>query len=474
MDNCATSMENAANGNSNTANTSTLNSASDQSPKDNNTLKKRVHFSTQNSMVQVPRSDASGSAVYQLANSIISSADIDHHNHKELSYATIYSNDYEPIGSENNSSHYVDMESKLGDDRPIIIEKSKTPPALPPKPANLMKLKQVLKIPGTSFMKQQQQILLPQSDCEIVAASSTANDLESEPDYCSISDVQEAIIKNVQIVADVHKNAEDDASSHASEETKTDVTDETFADVPKLPNVTAIISPKKEPTIGKLISQDNYIKTKSPTPSRVKLAPGTHPISIVLAEINAHKNSNSVSSSHVNKPKITNGVDDNKKNPIKLLTQCNDLMPIQAEFDWYNLDVEYGKLMPNNVQSVKDEFGRADKKDDAHNTNFGVEYNLDAEFSVSSDNNSSLESNGARHFVPITMSQGSDKSTSKSDALKKGAQKVTQSRHKVSISTMSESVEMSVKSFDSFLEQTGLTAKPLPQKRKIFYNAPFV
>lgn len=490
MDNCTNSNETRTNANANT-NTN----ATDSTPKDTNTLKKRVHFSTQNSMVQVPRSDSTGSTIYQEAISTITTANMCH-NAKEqsiLTYATIYGNEYEPIGSENNSSnHYVDMESKLEDDRPVMIEKSKTPPALPPKPANLMKLRQVLKIPLNSFMKQQQ------------SQTNRQMDNESEPDYCSISDVHEAI-KNVQIVADVHKNAEDDCSSHASEETKTDITDETFADVPKLPNVAAIISPKKESTMGKLISPDNYITKSSPSPPRAKMTHPINSVSNILSEINSHKSNSTLP----NKNKISNDLDDNcKKNPNKMLTTIvestkmqsqstistgslqtkslpiikpNDkmLMPIQAEFDWYNLDVEYGKLMPANLhENGKDDYDKMDKKSESHTNNFGVEYNLDAEFSLtsssmSSDNNSSIESSGSTiHFVPITIAEDDNKH--EGGAPIRNQSKLHQMRHKKITNNKSDSNDVKGKSFDSFLEHTGLTAKPLPQKRKIFYNAPFV
>lgn len=498
--------------------------SSDASPKEvtTNTLKKRVHFSTQNSMVQVPRTDSN---IYQTVTSTISTADT---NGKDpnLSYATIYSNEYEPIGSE-NTNHYVDMESKLEDDRPMMVEKSKTPPALPPKPSNLisaMKFRQILKMPMAAFPMQSSFKQPPQQQ-----------DNESEPDYCSIGDVQEAV-KSVQIVVDVHKNADDDVSSHASEETKTDVTDTSFADVPKLPNVAAIISPKKDvKSHGKIISQDNYITKSSPSPPRAKPAilPTKAVVANLLSEINAQKSKATMNNAL--QKHIHNDLDDAsaKKNPIKLMSQqkmttiiesttvtkstpstmppppqqqqsvallstkipphikANDKM-IQAEFDWYNLDVEYGKLLSSNLHD-SDKEDLLDAKSDEHNKNFGVEYNLDAEFSLtscslSSDNNSSIESSSSTiHFVPITVaeedvtSNGVKSSTIDEDVSlshKNKAQLLNPARLKKLINksnaTSNGAADVNVKSFDTFLEQTGLTAKPLPQKRKIFYNAPFV
>lgn len=484
-----------------------------------NTLKKRVHFSTQNSMVQVPRSDSSN--LYRMNTTIVSNAD---NSAKDLSYATIYSNDYEPIGSENNSTnHYVDMDSKLGDDRPI--EKPKAPPALPPKPPNLLKFRQILKMPT-----------FPPPTAN--TATKQPMDNESEPDYCSIGDVQEAV-KSVQIVADVHKNADDDTSSHASEETKTDMTEETFADVPKLhsktTNVVALLSPKKD-TINaqsnKSSPETGHAPKSNPSLPRAKPAilPTKAVVANLLCELNAQKAKGSIGGGGqaLAKPKMISDLDEStKKSPLKLISQQkmttivesnapvsaqqqqqhqslsvnpmkalpiikqNDkiLMPIQAEFDWYNLDMEYNKLLPTNIL----ENG---KETDAHDR---VEYNLDAEFSLSSDNNSSLESSGGGstiHFVPITVAEedntvgnGCDKPTqiivddnniisttasiTTNNSDKNNPQLLNPSRLKKLINKTA-SADVKVKSYDSFLEQTGLTAKPLPQKRKIFYNAPFV
>lgn len=446
MDNCATANDAPGHGDA----------AAEASPKDTSTLKKRVHFSTQNSMVQVPRSEASPT---------MESADSKDHS---LSYATIYSNEYEPIGSESNScNHYVDMESKMGDEhRPVIMDKMKTPPALPPKPANLLKLRQALKIPLNSFMKSQQ--------------SMRPVDNESEPDYCSISELQDAVVQKVQIVVDVHKPADDDVASHISEDAKTDFTDETFADVPKLPNVAAIISPKKD--ASKVITHDNYITKKNAAPMRGKIAPPiATSVSNILSEITAQKASNGIML------KAKNDFDEKKTTSIKIapahaktiveatksittvksmMSAEKILMPIEAEFDWYNLDVEYGKLTTSS-----DKGGL--RGNDVRNNNFGVEYNLDAEFSLtsssgSSDNNSSIESNGSTiNFIPMTVAE-EEEEHSVADVNVATLQQLKSKKF------AAKSCEVNGKTFDSFLEHTGLTAKPLPQKRKIFYNAPFV
>lgn len=463
------------------------NGNSESTPREtNNTgLKKRVHFSTQNSMVQVPRSDCA--SAYE-SPSIISTAAINLNGSlsamevSALSYATIYSNDYEPIGSEHTSSNvYIDMESKLGqEDRPLVIEKSKIPPALPPKPANLMKLRHVLKNLPPAMTKN---------------PASAQMDNESEPDYCSISEVQESAIKNVQIIADVHKNADDDLSSHASDDAKTDITDEAFADVPKLPNVAAIISPKKEP-LNKYITQDNYImksispvKTIAPT-----LLPVRKSIPNILSEININGNTTTKKSPpKLLLPQKMTTIVENVKcqtnqthpqlSPIQPSSQQQQqqpivkpdekiLMPMQAEFDWYNLDAEYGKLIHNETL-VSDTLNA-----ELTNSNMvGVEYNLDEEFALSS--NSSLPSDGNENENENDSIIGENKlnsTTLKFVPMLLGGSydELTETLKPLNFLRGKTAALNNNQTFDSFLEDTGLTAKPLPQKRKIFYSAPFV
>uniref|UniRef100_A0A2M4B9D4 Putative gpi-anchored adhesin-like protein pga55 n=2 Tax=Anopheles marajoara TaxID=58244 RepID=A0A2M4B9D4_9DIPT len=237
---------------------------------------KRVHFSTQNSMVQVPRISLQSS----LSNG---GSRKDDKLSPTYEIQSIYSNEYEPIGSEHNSysNYYVDMESKLGsEDRErelALAEKRKTPPALPPKPANLLKLQQLSKSNNSQHQPQQRQstpqgakMTSPRSPSSVAHSDIT----ESEPDYCSISEIQDSV-KCVQIVAEIHKDAcEDDYSIVGEEEdsalvragskqtSTAELLEESFEDVPKLPNVAEIVPPVKKEPLNKYISQDNYI-TKS-------------------------------------------------------------------------------------------------------------------------------------------------------------------------------------------------------------------
>lgn len=440
---------------------STSHDVNENSPKETRN-QKRVHFSTQNSMVQVPRTDS----VFQP----IASEEIKLENTKELnsfSYESVYSNEYEPIGSENTctTNHYVDMESKIGqDDRSPFTEKLKTPPALPPKPANLMKIRQVLKISAAAKALSSAKPIFD-----------TMMDNESEPDYCSISEVAAPIAKSVRIVADVHKNA--DEMSTVSDDTKTDVTDESFADVPKLPNVAAIISPKKE-AINQFIAQDNYI-TKSPVKQvHIKQLPNilaeinrknktVHPIPTRIPKmttINESKPSTmtvTVASVPAAQPSVTS-IGPMIVNPIVDFIS-DDKMPLQAEFDWYNLDAEYGKAHRSDEElndvidcdrsTIDDE-----KSNGMEDTDLGIEYNLDEEF-IQIDEVDEHETAGEmlyqhqqdqhhHHHVPKTTS------IMKFDPM--------------------AGCDTPHKTFESFLNETGLTSKPLPRKRKIFYSAPFL
>uniref|UniRef100_A0A182K551 Uncharacterized protein n=1 Tax=Anopheles christyi TaxID=43041 RepID=A0A182K551_9DIPT len=265
---------------------------------------KRVHFSTQNSMVQVPRISLQQTPSTNSMSSQGSSNRKDDKVSPTYEIQSIYSNEYEPIGSEQNSysNYYVDMESKLGsEDREreqALAEKRKTPPALPPKPANLLKLQQLSK----GNQQQQQQRQLASTPVKGRNSSSAQSDIaESEPDYCSISEIQDSV-KCVQIVAEIHKDACEDDYSIVDEEEKekkeqqeaaivshrgeTDdggsskksctELEESFADVPKLPNVAEIVPPKKEP-LNKFISQDNYITKSSGggSPGKTSHANGT-------------------------------------------------------------------------------------------------------------------------------------------------------------------------------------------------------
>jgi hypothetical protein len=151
--------------------------------------------------------------------------DIDQETQPSLSTSTKIDNEYEQIETLDN---YLEMKSRKN---PVL---NKTPPILPPKPANLMKLQQI--------SKQKKQF--------IDNHRRTIDSSESEQDnlYCSIGEVHETY-KSIKIVAEIHETVF--LKKHfdlidAPPPTSNSV--ETFADIPKLPNVAEIISPKSTET----------------------------------------------------------------------------------------------------------------------------------------------------------------------------------------------------------------------------------
>lgn len=201
-------------------------------------------------------------------------------------------NEYEFIGSEveKESSLYVDMDRKSFQSPPRSIvknvEPAKTPPALPPKPANLMKFRKVLK-PNKLLIK----------------VSTPVKQLAVEPDYCSIASV--------------------------SEKSKSDCDD--FENIPKLPNVAAILVPKRTDagSMGRFINKDNYV---------TKTVMNIQSNSVQKEPNNNVKSPNQVHQSVVEIPFTA-----------KIF---EERIPIQAEFDWYNLDAEYGKF--NQADVIKE------------------------------------------------------------------------------------------------------------------------
>jgi len=158
-------------------------------------------------------------------------------------------------------------------------------------------------------------------------------------------------------------------------------------------------------------------------------------------------------------------------------------MPIQAEFDWYNLDAEYSKLLPQDIlKNVPN--GNTNKcmsnEQEVIGNNIGVEYNLDAEFALTTSSVPLEVIADDNSFVESCKSNASDVNVLPTLARDDGYNGMTATlsptkkhylRNRKNINSNKANNN---KSFDSFLEDTGLTAKPLPQKRKIFYTPPFV
>ncbi|XP_013110001.2 uncharacterized protein LOC106088848 [Stomoxys calcitrans] len=472
----------------------------------NGTLtRKRVHFSTKNSMVHVPRNDetededeqeaheAMANVISNYQMSSVSSSYISHSpalmdKEEEVeterleifNYESIYSNEYEPIGSEMNSSNlYVDMESTTamtpngqnGCDKSTVseaVKASKLPPALPPKPANLLKFKKSL------------QQLDEETHDELI--ESHEGEVLVEPDYCSISEVNVGIT-SVQIRADIHRaplserdlesvveNDNDlDAATVVSEANsqKTEEIEEIFADIPKLPNVAAIIAPKsalKQNEYLVMTPKQEAVSKKQPVGIMALASPGAKQkpdrsaLKLNLSSLNGCQNGYMASPKMENSPVLRqltasgspnnyqqpqykrkhmpnilqeinkrlslpnspvtpptpNSVNNNKSGSKSSASASASLeaneslnsLPLQAEFDWYNLDVEYGKNSTpgDHGPKVSDMLGNgvmtnsllADIKEDGESLiNTADEYNLDEEYS--DDERDDLEDGDRAH-----------------------------------------------------------------------------
>jgi hypothetical protein len=356
---------------------------------------KRVHFSTKNSMVQItplPRQSLS-----------------DIHDNSTYENQSTYSNEYEPIGS---ARTYVDMDSKSLDNYK---------PKLPPKPDNLIKL-----------TKQRQ--LFVQEPIYMKNKNGSEYDMnESEPDYCSISEIQDNINNSVKIVtAEIHNDAknvdeEDDNdddnddddvddndednddneyseikevpthnknnsnnSSHSLNVSDVIAAEESFEDVPKLPNVYSIVPlpstpPIRKETPTKIIGHDNYI-TKSPMKKKISSQSSTY--------FNEMKKSSLKSSSLPPKipppqppPSAMNNVTISLKDQQQQQQHQQTIKIIdekfQDEFDWYNLDAEYTKTMdviPTQIENIEEMYQFDDENLNDKESDIKVEYNLEFEF----------------------------------------------------------------------------------------------
>ncbi|XP_020809432.1 uncharacterized protein LOC110185089 isoform X1 [Drosophila serrata] len=412
--------------------------------------RKRVHFSTKNSMVHVPLlNDQEAQVRRQIHISSYRSMTTDGKN-DALNYGSIYSNEYEPIGSERASNFYVDMAATFTTNSREKTAGSgisktclKLPPALPPKPANLLKFQKSPQLFGKGQQKNE-------SDS---GASITA----SEPDYCSISEV--GITRNcVQIVVDVHKAQESNSPPAVEQETyvkgqatqtkiktngnhsddnpsdKIDEIEEILADIPKLPNVAAIIAPKQsdsdtqiKPKAALQIQRPLQMTQHSQSLSRSTMQYKRKHVPYILAEIKKRislPNSPSTSKSLSNTPA--------SKSVPRAMPGPSSEMSIQAEFDWYNLDAEYDRSHPE----VKDP--EMPVKAD--------EYNLD------------------EAFQQEEYSQLDQRMEDIASALGKSHLEPARSKQMV----------LNLADFEKFIDGSGLSTKPLSYKRKTYLNAPIV
>ncbi|XP_022234885.2 uncharacterized protein LOC111082940 isoform X2 [Drosophila obscura] len=433
--------------------------------------RKRVHFSTKNSMVHVPRHDdhEEHEEHEEPGSHPMAAPMISHYHPMTSAYESIYSNEYEPIGSERASNLYVDMaaaaactggagESAATGNASKQLPQQKLPPALPPKPANLLKFKKSLHQLEETL---EDEAALLEDDCATV----------SEPDYCSISEVGMVASVRVQIVADIHKAPEcattppaveptpmepevdsDDNQSHKTEEIE-----EIFADIPKLPNVAAIIAPKQSASEYLMMTpkrQELQLQLPlqpSPLPSQYK----RKHVPNILAEINKRMSLPS-SPTTPTAPKSLHNSTPVSKSMLQLADAPSDL-PLQAEFDWYNLDAEYDRSqeVTSSSKSPQAEGMLAEISEDNEcliNAD-ADEYNLDEEYQQEEEQEQEFHHQEKDLLMQPEMEE---------DPLPQmEPAKATQ-------------MKKNLASFEKFIEGSGLSTKPLPSKRKIYFNAPFV
>ncbi|XP_076252869.1 uncharacterized protein LOC143191557 isoform X1 [Rhynchophorus ferrugineus] len=353
---------------------------------------------------------------------------------------SIYSNDYEQILSKCNetftetnkpevsgrkstdskvSSHYIEME-KLPENDTFdtangIIRKSKilrTPPALPPKPPNLVSKYKIQAIPKKT-------------------PSEHSSSVDMEPDYCSISELnlpqsKNMSVKRINVVADVHsptsldvinkmnvpspnernvKKPDDLDTVIASKEEipnmlvkkcvenlniqmakHTTVKSELGAhspkrkieiEIPKLPQVSEIIIPddpdEKE---EERIAQDNYvknntqvIKSKNVTNNRRPIVMGSS-VSSLISSFNNHQILNEIKKKH-DRPKADNAKMlsgfDNLQNLDKQLAQAGGDKPKDVPtFQNFDLSQNFEEFKLDDCEieeyDVEEELKREDEK----------------------------------------------------------------------------------------------------------------
>lgn len=440
---------------------------------------------------------------------------------------SIYSNEYEPIGESDvnsNSNYYVDVDAK-----DASFDKKK-PPALPPKPANLMKLQQISK---QRMLGQMKPPILKQKKFSDYESN------ESEPDYCSISEIQEEV-KTIKIVtsAEIHKDADNEYSEiqeeiDVSANMKKSVTptelEESFADIPRLPNVTEIIppSPRKESPMNKLIGTDNYI-TKSPYKkggiAKKIILEAKEETSDILAEINNIKSPSILKSPSQNKnkpvfPVLNSPTSLEASRPVLHPVRVDEKpLPLEAEFDWYNLDAEYGR--PNNISQTEivkeidnlddmyqydENLSTIDDEDDPDNPK--IEYNLDFEYNPNSEtptpSNDIVEIENNDSFTTVIKinndqnPQESDEnqlqndendssSSNEQSPVKNNCNSTPQQQPIINhFIELTETPKLDQHfhhrkklNYEKFLSESGLSSKPiiLPRKtnHRMFYAGPFV
>lgn len=264
---------------------------------------------------------------------------------------SIYSNDYEQILSKSSeksteksekSNHlYIDMDVKSEAEEKVVRKNKilRTPPALPPKPVNLI---------SKYKMKNQNK----------PASSLQQNNLDSEPDYCSISELNlptKQFVKKISVVAEINTTttkpeqeipkydpvlSEPLIASKTIEKPTIQLAKQTNInpkrkepEIPKLPQVSEIIIPDEtepETKQDERITSDNYVKNNSQI---LKMKHNRHPIML----------GSSVSAliSGFNKHQLINEIKTVSKKPSEITEQKEsdfDKFDLSQNFEEFKLD----------------------------------------------------------------------------------------------------------------------------------------
>lgn len=420
-----------------------------------NNFRKRYHTSNGNNYTSEPRIDSDQNHNNIFIPNIICSRNkhtlADQIKDNSLNYESIYSNEYEPIGSENASSHvYVDMEAKdMNEDSSTTGSiNSKQPPALPPKPANLIKLKKKFQ------------------ENESIKSNDDDNPFLSESGYCCIPE-RTPSATSVQVIVDVHKDEHnlDSERKHlisSSQGKENTVIEEIFASIPNISNLSALTVPKPEKsktnsTIKSHKFQSAYKSQKSPRQSERKN------VSNILAEINKRITETfpiSPPKSQKNiKKEIANVAYPVKNDQVSVInsipSEKDKSLLLEAEFDWYNLDVEYGKTSAKHVYYSKssEELNTVDRIIQP----LGVEYNLDEEFSLAGNREKSEENKHEPSSTIIDI-----------DLPYTACEKFAPPKK------VNSCLNLKNTSYQTFIDSSGLSIKSLPRRKKIYFAGPFV
>jgi hypothetical protein len=152
------------------------------------------------------------------------------------------------------------------------------------------------------------------------------------------------------------------------------------------------------------------------------------------------------------------------KKPVQIV---EDKLPLQAEFDWYNLDAEFGKPQPDIIMETDGNSQNGNEENDVvsvtseinGNDTEKVEYNLDEEYQKVKpiiQPPDIIQKNGILPRTALTF------------------------KDLVALNDTPKMAKMKARSVDGnyehFLDDSGLCSKPiiLPRKKRVYYSGPFV